>query len=88
MKYYFVLAEHESRFCKPIKAGIFISESPEEFYIRNLRARNNIWSGTFYLSLWRETIREVYLRGREFNPTNEGYFKLRNRDYSIIEKEE
>ena len=82
--FYLVSAEYMPRLCKPIKAIVAISETPADFYLRNMKKNDNIWGGIFHMNHFHQISKEAYEKCRAYNPTNESYFALKLEDYSEI----
>jgi len=89
MKYYLITAQKsDGGYTNPIQDTFVISESPENFFLRNKRKEDIL--KPYIIILYSKKINMYYYNELlQRNPSRESYFKLQERDYSIdIEEEE
>jgi len=87
MKKYLIGVTYIPLMCNSITKNIVISEEVSKFLLKNLKEikqKNN--EDNILINFCKEISENDYKELKTFNPTNEGYFKLLNRDYSKFYK--
>ena len=86
IKYYLIAAVATSFMMDDVRTNIALSENPAEFLLRNIGKKGSDDNCLLLNSI--KISEKQYNALLIYNPTNEGYFKLKEADYSEVVTEE